>query len=111
MGDRTLPALFDAARGGGSASWGWARSARAIARRLEAFGVSIAYSGRTRQPGVLYAYHPSAVELAAASDVLIAVVPGGPGTRHLIDAPVLAALGPDGVLINVARGSAAIRRR
>lgn len=78
---------------------------KAVARRLEGFGVEIAYHGRSRQDGVAHAYHPSAVELAAACDVLIAIVPGGGATRHLIDAAVLAALGPNGVFINVARGS------
>ncbi len=78
---------------------------KAIARRLDAFGVSIGYHGRSRQAGVEYAYHDTPVALAAASDVVIAVVPGGAGTRHLVDADVLSALGPDGVLINVSRGS------
>jgi lactate dehydrogenase-like 2-hydroxyacid dehydrogenase len=78
---------------------------KAVARRLEGFGVAIAYHGRTRQPDVAYAFHPTAVELARACDVLIVVVPGGAATRHLVDADVLAALGADGVLINVSRGS------
>ena len=78
---------------------------KAVARRLDGFDVAIAYHGRSRQPEVAYAYHDSPVALAAASDVLIAIVPGGAGTRHLVDAPVLDALGPDGVFINVARGS------
>ncbi|KTT68874.1 dehydrogenase [Sphingomonas endophytica] len=77
----------------------------AVARRLEAFGLSIAYHGRHRQDGVDYAYHDTPAALAAACDVLIATVPGGAGTRHLVDAGVLAALGADGVFINVARGS------
>jgi lactate dehydrogenase-like 2-hydroxyacid dehydrogenase len=78
---------------------------KAIARRLEGFGVAIAYHGRHAQPGVAYAYHATPVALAGACDVLIAIVPGGGATRHLVDAEVLKALGPDGVLINVARGS------
>lgn len=78
---------------------------KAIARRLEGFGVSLAYHGRTRQPGVPYPWHPSPVALAAACDALIVMVPGGAATRGLVDAAVLAALGPGGVLINVARGS------
>lgn len=78
---------------------------KAIARRLESFGVPIAYHGRALQPDVHYAYHASPAALAAASDVLIVVVPGGQATRHLVDAEVLAALGAEGVLINVARGS------
>ena len=78
---------------------------KAIARRLSAFDVAIAYHGRTEQAGVAYAYHPTLVGLAAAVDVLICMVPGGAATRHLVNAEVLAALGRDGVLINVARGS------
>ena len=78
---------------------------KAVARRLDGFDVAIAYHGRSRQPEVAYAYHDSPAALAAASDVLIAIVPGGAGTRHLVDARVLDALGPDGVFINVARGS------
>ncbi|MGN7159520.1 2-hydroxyacid dehydrogenase [Sphingomonas sp. SAFR-052] len=78
---------------------------KAIARRLEAFGVAIAYHGRSRQEGVAYRYHDTPVALAKASDVVIAIVPGNSGTRHLIDAAVLEALGREGVLINVARGS------
>ncbi len=78
---------------------------KAVARRLEAFGVPIAYCGRSPQPDVPYAYYPDPVALAEASDLLVVIVPGGPATEHLVDARVLAALGPQGVLINVARGS------
>jgi len=84
---------------------GLGRIGKAIAQRLEGFGVEIAYHGRSRQDGVAYAYHDSLVGMAAAVDVLIAITPGGTGTRHLVNAEVLAALGPEGVLINVARGS------
>jgi lactate dehydrogenase-like 2-hydroxyacid dehydrogenase len=78
---------------------------KAVARRLEAFGAPITYHSRSPKPGVPYQYYPSLPALAEASDVLIALVPGGAATRHLIDAEVLAALGPEGVLINVSRGS------
>ncbi|WP_347301953.1 2-hydroxyacid dehydrogenase [Croceibacterium sp. TMG7-5b_MA50] len=78
---------------------------KAVARRLEGFGVEIAYHKRTPQPEIAYDYYPDAVVLAAACDVLIAIVPGGAATRHMVNAEVLSALGPDGVLINVARGS------
>jgi lactate dehydrogenase-like 2-hydroxyacid dehydrogenase len=84
---------------------GLGRIGKAIAKRLEGFGVSIAYHGRAPQQGVPYAYHPTAARLAAESDVLIVITPGGAGTKHLVDAEVLKALGPEGVLINVARGS------
>jgi lactate dehydrogenase-like 2-hydroxyacid dehydrogenase len=78
---------------------------KAVARRLDGFDVAIAYHGRSRQADVRYEYYATPVALAAACDVLIAIVPGGAGTRHMVDAAVLAALGSDGVLINVARGS------
>ena len=78
---------------------------KAVARRLEGFDVAIAYHGRSRQPAIGYDYHATPVALAAACDVLIAIVPGGPGTLHIIDADVLAALGSQGIVINVARGS------
>jgi lactate dehydrogenase-like 2-hydroxyacid dehydrogenase len=84
---------------------GLGRIGKAIARRLQGFGVSIAYHGRTQQDDVAFTYHPSLVGLAEASDVLIVITPGGASTRHLINAEVLKALGPNGVLINVARGS------
>ena len=78
---------------------------KAVARRLGGFSVAIAYHGRSPQPDVPYDFHPTLPGLAEACDVLIAIVPGGGGTRHLIDSAVLAALGPNGVLINVSRGS------
>jgi lactate dehydrogenase-like 2-hydroxyacid dehydrogenase len=78
---------------------------KAIARRLEGFAVDIAWHGRQAQPDVTWPRYASAEALAQACDVLIVIVPGGPATRHLIDAQVLAALGPDGVLINVSRGT------
>ncbi len=84
---------------------GFGAIGQAIARRLDGFDVPIAYHRRTRQPDIGYDYHASPVALAAACDVLIAIVPGGAATRHIVDAEVLAALGPQGVLINVSRGS------
>jgi lactate dehydrogenase-like 2-hydroxyacid dehydrogenase len=84
---------------------GFGRIGKAIARRLEAFGLEVAYHGRREQEGVANRYYPDLVAMARAVDTLVVVTPGGPETRHLIDAPVLEALGPEGVLINVARGS------
>lgn len=84
---------------------GLGRIGKAIARRLEAFDVPVAYHGRSEQPDVSYRYYPTLVGLAEAVDVLMVVAPGGAGTQHLVDAEVLRALGPDGILINVARGS------
>lgn len=84
---------------------GLGRIGKAIARRAEAFGLTIAYCGRRRQADVSYAYHADVRALAEAVDTLMIIVPGGAETRHLVDAEVLKALGPEGVLINVARGS------
>ena len=83
---------------------GLGRIGAAIARRLEPLGGSIAYHSRRPVAGVAYAYHDSARSLAEAVDVLIIATPGGPTTDKLVGAEVLAALGPDGVLINLARG-------
>jgi lactate dehydrogenase-like 2-hydroxyacid dehydrogenase len=84
---------------------GLGRIGKAIARRAEAFGLSIAYHGRHKQDGVAYPYYPTALALAQACDILVIAAPGGPETRHVVDARVLAALGRDGVLVNIARGS------
>jgi len=84
---------------------GLGRIGKAIARRAEAFGLSIAYHGRHEQDGVAYHYYPTPLALAEACDILMVAAPGGPETLHVVDAGVLAALGRDGVLINIARGS------
>jgi len=84
---------------------GLGRIGMAIARRLEAFGLPVAYHNRRPVPGVGYRYHPTLLELAGAVDTLISVVPGGPATDKAINAEVLAALGPNGVFVNIGRGS------
>ena len=78
---------------------------KAVARRLDAFAVEIAWHGRSDQPDVAWPRYASVEALAQACDVLIVIVPGGAATRQLIDARVLSALGPQGVLINVSRGT------
>ena len=78
---------------------------KAIARRLAGFDVGIAYHGRHRQPDVAHLWYPTPLALAEACDTLIAILPGGAETRHIVDAPVLKALGREGVFLNVARGS------
>ncbi len=78
---------------------------KAVARRLDAFAVEIAWHGRSDQPDVAWPRYASVEALAQACDVLIVIVPGGAATRHLIDARVLSALGRQGVLINVSRGT------
>ena len=84
---------------------GLGRIGKAIAKRLEAFGLEVAYHGRSRQSDVPYRYFPTLAGMAEAVDVLIIVTPGGAETKHMVDAEVLRALGPAGVLINVARGT------
>ena len=83
---------------------GLGRIGKAIARRLEPFGVAIAYHGRSDQQ-LHWDYQPDLLALARTSDVLILIAPGGEGTRRLVGDAVLDALGPEGYLINVARGS------
>ncbi|MFK8249908.1 2-hydroxyacid dehydrogenase [Ancylobacter terrae] len=84
---------------------GMGRIGQAIARRFEGFGRPIAYHTRRPVPGLAYRHYASLIELARDVDVLVVIVPGGAATRHMINAEVLAALGPRGILINVARGS------
>jgi lactate dehydrogenase-like 2-hydroxyacid dehydrogenase len=84
---------------------GLGRIGKAIARRLEAADVKLAYHGRSKQAGVSYPYYPTLIEMARAVDTIILVVPGSAETDKMVDAEVLEALGPDGVLINVGRGT------
>lgn len=84
---------------------GMGRIGRAIASRAQAFGMQVAYCARERKRDLPWPFHADVAELAAHSDFLVLITPGGADTRHLVDARVLAALGPEGYLINVARGS------
>ena len=84
---------------------GYGRIGKAIAKRAEAFGMRIVYHGRKPQEGVAYKYYASLTEMARDCDVLMVICPGGAATQHIVNAEVLKALGPEGTLINVARGS------
>jgi lactate dehydrogenase-like 2-hydroxyacid dehydrogenase len=84
---------------------GLGRIGKAIARRLEAFNVKVAYQGRKRQEGVAYPYFADPLSLAKEVDILIVAAPGGPETRGLVSRAVMEALGPEGVVVNIARGS------
>lgn len=84
---------------------GLGRIGQAIADRAKAFGMSIAYTTRNRRGDSPYTWYPSAEALAREVDFLLVITPGGAGTKGLINAAVLAALGRKGYLINVARGS------
>ena len=83
---------------------GLGRIGMAIAKRLAVFNAEIVYHSR-RKKDVGFAYYGDLKEMAAACDVLICITPGGAGTRHIVDAGVIEALGPEGILINVSRGS------
>jgi lactate dehydrogenase-like 2-hydroxyacid dehydrogenase len=85
--------------------FGMGRIGQAIARRLVAFGLPVAYHNRRKVEGVPYAYHDTLEGLAGAVDTLISTAPGGPATEKAVGAEVLAALGPNGVFVNIGRGS------
>ncbi len=84
---------------------GMGRIGQAIARRVEAFGVPVAYFSRTKKPDISNAYYGDLIAMAKAVDTLMVITPGGPETKNMINASVLEALGPRGILINVARGT------
>jgi hydroxypyruvate reductase len=96
------PARFSGTRMG---ILGLGRIGLGIAKRAESFAMSIAYHGRREQSGVPYLFYPSLVEMARNVDYLVVACPGGAETRNLVNREVLAALGPKGVVINIARGS------
>ncbi|WP_292307406.1 2-hydroxyacid dehydrogenase, partial [Mesorhizobium sp.] len=85
--------------------FGMGRIGLAVARRLEAFGLPIAYHNRRQVDDLSYEYHATLKGLAEAVDTLICIAPGGAATEKAINAAVLAALGPDGVFVNIGRGS------
>jgi lactate dehydrogenase-like 2-hydroxyacid dehydrogenase len=78
---------------------------QAIARRLDAFGVPVVYHARQPRPNLRYPHYPKLIDMARDVDTLMVIVPGGPATANMINAEVLNALGPNGILINMARGS------
>jgi lactate dehydrogenase-like 2-hydroxyacid dehydrogenase len=84
---------------------GMGRIGKAIAKRLDAFGVPVVYHSRNPQKGVSYKYYPKLVDMARDVDTLMVIVPGGASTANMINAEVLKVLGPNGILINMARGS------
>ena len=84
---------------------GMGRIGQAIARRLDASRVPVVYHSRNPSPAVSYKHYPDLIEMAKAVDTLVVIVPGGAGTAKMINAEVMKALGPRGVIINVARGT------
>ena len=84
---------------------GLGRIGKAVARRAEAFGMRVVYYGRRCVPEATYSFYDDLIAMARDSDYLMLTCPGGEATRNLIDAKVIAALGPEGMLVNIARGS------
>ncbi|KUM25946.1 dehydrogenase [Mesorhizobium loti] len=85
--------------------FGMGRIGLAVAHRIEAFGLPIAYHNRRKVEGLPYEYHATLKGLAEAVDTLICIAPGGASTEKAINAEILSALGPDGVFVNIGRGS------
>ncbi|HEX3061612.1 MAG TPA: 2-hydroxyacid dehydrogenase [Usitatibacter sp.] len=83
---------------------GLGRIGKAIAKRCEAFNLEVEYHGRNRQ-AVAYPHHADVVSLARAVDILVVAAPGGDETRGLVGREALEALGPEGTIVNIARGS------
>jgi lactate dehydrogenase-like 2-hydroxyacid dehydrogenase len=77
---------------------------RQVAKLADAFGMSVRYHGPRRKEGTTFPYHADLEELARLSDCLVVTCPLTPETRGLVDARILDALGPEGFLVNVARG-------
>jgi lactate dehydrogenase-like 2-hydroxyacid dehydrogenase len=86
---------------------GMGRIGTAIARRAAGIGMAVAYNGPRRKPDLPYAYVADIGALAEQADFLILACPGGPATAGLVTAGVLRQLGPDGFLVNIARGEVA----
>ncbi|MGQ7794196.1 2-hydroxyacid dehydrogenase [Faunimonas sp. B44] len=84
---------------------GFGRIGRAIATKLGVFGCEIVYHTRNAQPDQPYRHYPDLVAMAHDCALLVVITPGGAATRNLINREVMDALGPDGILVNVARGS------
>jgi lactate dehydrogenase-like 2-hydroxyacid dehydrogenase len=100
-----VPALARKVSGARVGILGLGRIGGAVAQRLAAFDTDISYTGRGEKPGVPWRFVPELVQLARDVDVLVVAAAGGESSRGLVDREVLDALGPDGFLVNVARGS------
>jgi len=84
---------------------GLGRIGKEIAKRALSFGVEVVYHGRKPQDGAPYLYYPTLLSMAQACDILMISAPGGASTKKIVNREVLEALGPNGVLVNIARGS------
>lgn len=83
---------------------GLGRIGEAIAKRGTGFDMDVRYHNRRKRDDISYGYEASLVDLAKWADFLIVATVGGPSTRHLVNQPVLEALGPTGIIVNIARG-------
>jgi lactate dehydrogenase-like 2-hydroxyacid dehydrogenase len=84
---------------------GMGRVGRAIARRLDAMKIPVVYHSRRPAENVLHRHYPKLLEMAKAVDTLVVMTPGGQSTAGLVGAEVINALGPNGVIVNMSRGS------
>jgi lactate dehydrogenase-like 2-hydroxyacid dehydrogenase len=84
---------------------GLGRIGKAIARRAAAFGLDVVYHGRHQQVAAPFLYYPTLIGMAKACDILMVAAPGGAGTRHIVDREIIEAVGPEGIIVNVSRGS------
>ncbi len=84
---------------------GLGRIGAAIAQRAQGFGMPVRYHGRHALPDVPHGFEPELRALAEWADFLVVACRGGAPTRHLVNAEVLDALGPRGIVVNIARGS------
>lgn len=103
--DGAYPLTKATLRGRHVGIFGMGRIGQAIARRLEAMDLKVSYHNRRPVEDSPYDYHPTLTGLAEAVDTLVSVAPGGPSTERAVNAAVLSALGPDGVFVNIGRGS------
>jgi lactate dehydrogenase-like 2-hydroxyacid dehydrogenase len=97
--------LFSELTGKTAGILGLGRIGKEIATRLQAMKMRIVYHGRHRQEGVPYIYYDNLTDMARDSDWLVIIAPGGEGTQRIVSRQVLEALGPRGMLVNVARGT------
>jgi lactate dehydrogenase-like 2-hydroxyacid dehydrogenase len=98
-------ALTESLQGKTAGIIGMGRIGQAIAKRLEAFGVKLAYQGPNRKSNLAWPYFADPVALAKESDIVIAACPGGEATRGLVSRAVIEAIGPKGTFVNISRGS------
>jgi len=100
--------LFSELNGRVLGIYGLGRIGKEVARRAQAFKMRVVYHGRSEQPHEPFVYYPDLVAMARDVDWLVSIVPGGSSTRHRIDRKVMEALGPEGMLVNVGRGSTVV---